>query len=126
MVAELRSLPNVEYLGNVPPVRAQEIIANARVLLCTSDQEGFPNTFLEAWSAGTPVISLMIDPGGVIRTKGLGFVSGTMEQAVSNIYRIADSRETFDAISMRARRYIEECHSDAAVIRAFNKALSNE
>jgi glycosyltransferase involved in cell wall biosynthesis len=120
---DLRSLPNIEYLGNVSPARAQEVIANAATLLCTSDQEGFPNTFLEAWSAGTPVTTLMIDPGCVIREKGLGLVSGTVDRAVTDIQKLMACPETFEALSQRARRYIEEEHSDAAVVRVFNKAV---
>ena len=50
MVSALRAQPNVEYLGKVPPDKSIEIIANASLLLSTSDEEGFPSTFLEAWA----------------------------------------------------------------------------
>src|SRR5262249_54892703 len=46
MVTGLRALPNVEFLGQVPPDKALQVIENAAVLLSTSAEEGFPNTFL--------------------------------------------------------------------------------
>jgi glycosyltransferase involved in cell wall biosynthesis len=58
VINALRSLPNVDYRGQVPPTEAQRVIAEAAALLSTSDEEGFPNTFLQAWSSGTPVVSL--------------------------------------------------------------------
>jgi glycosyltransferase involved in cell wall biosynthesis len=123
IVEEMHSLPNVEYLGHVDQDRAMKIMADAAALLCTADVEGFPNTFLEAWSVGTPVVSLGIDPGGVIKEKELGFVSGTIEQAVSDIYSLVNSPEVFAEASNRSRIYIEEVHSDTAVARAFNEAI---
>jgi glycosyltransferase involved in cell wall biosynthesis len=123
ILEEMRSLPNVEYLGHVDQDQVLEIMADAAALLCTSDVEGFPNTFLEAWSAGTPVVSLGIDPGGIIKEKGLGFISGTIEQAVSDIRSLVNSPEVFVSASNRSRKYIEEVHSDAAVSRAFNEAI---
>jgi glycosyltransferase involved in cell wall biosynthesis len=123
IVEEMRSLPNVEYLGHVDQGRVLEIMADAAALLCTADVEGFPNTFLEAWSVGTPVVSLGIDPGGVIKERGLGFVSGTIEQAVSDIRSLVSSPEIFAAASNRSRKYIEEVHSEAAVARVFNNAI---
>ena len=65
-------LSNVKYCGQVTPDKDLQVIANAAILLSTSDQEGFPNTFLEAWSAGTPVVSLKIDPDRIIEQMGLG------------------------------------------------------
>jgi len=54
----LRALPNVEYHGQVPPDEANRVIANAALFLSSSDEEGFPNTFLQAWAAGTPVVTV--------------------------------------------------------------------
>jgi glycosyltransferase involved in cell wall biosynthesis len=123
LVKEMHSLPNIEYRGHVDQCQVLKIMADAAALLCTSDVEGFPNTFLEAWSVGTPVVSLNIDPGGVISERCLGFVSGTTEQAVSDIRTLVNSPEVFAAISSRSREYIEEVHSNAEVARLFNKAI---
>jgi glycosyltransferase involved in cell wall biosynthesis len=113
----------VEYLGHVSPRQSLEIIGNATALLSTSEQEGFPNTFLEAWSAGTPVVTLSVDPGGMIQEQGLGFVSGGVEQAVGDIRSLFNAAETFDRFSTRARKYIKDVHSDVSVARAFNNAI---
>ena len=43
----------------------------AKVLVNTSDVEGFPNSYLQAWIRGVPVVTL-IDPDGVIEREGLG------------------------------------------------------
>jgi glycosyltransferase involved in cell wall biosynthesis len=123
IVTELRSLPNVEYLGHVSPRQSLEIIGNATALLSTSDQEGFPNTFLEAWSAGTPVVTLRVDPGGMIGEQGLGFVSGGVEQALGDIRLLFKGPEPFDTLSTRARKYIQDVHSDVSVAKAFNNAI---
>ncbi|HMF58718.1 MAG TPA: glycosyltransferase family 4 protein, partial [Vicinamibacterales bacterium] len=55
IVGALQAQPNIEFVGTMAPQKARQIIADAAMLLSTSDAEGFPNTFLEAWSSGTPV-----------------------------------------------------------------------
>lgn len=126
MAAELQTLPNVEYMGHVAPDRALDAIGNATALLSTSDQEGFPSTFLEAWSAGTPVVSISVDPDGIIARRGLGCVSGDTDGAVSDLRRLLTSSEAFEPMSNRARQYIEREHSEAAVAHAFNTAVGLE
>ena len=123
IVADLRSLPNVEYLGHVPPDRTLETIGNATALLSTSDQEGFPSTFLEAWAAGTPVVSRRVDPDGIIGANGLGFVSNGIDRAISDLRDLMNCPDVFDAASNRSRNYIQKTHSGAAVARAFNDAV---
>jgi glycosyltransferase involved in cell wall biosynthesis len=123
MARRLSGLPNVDYRGHVDPSETLEVISNATVLLSTSDQEGFPNTFLEAWSAGTPVVTLRIDPDDIIKRRGLGFVSGTIDQAASDIRSLVASETTFDAVSSRARSYVREVHSDDAVSQVFDQAI---
>ena len=83
---ELRATPNIEYLGHVAPEKAEQVIAGAAVFLSTSDEEGFPNTFVQAWSSGTPVVSLKIDPDRIIERLGLGTVSENVERAIDRYY----------------------------------------
>lgn len=49
IMRQLRSLPNVDYRGHVAPSEALRIIGEASLFLSTSDGEGFPSVFLEAW-----------------------------------------------------------------------------
>src|SRR5262249_5425823 len=123
IVEELRTLPNVEYLGQVAPARAQEIIEHAAVLLSTSDREGLPNTFLEAWTSGTPVVSLGVDPDGVIQTKRLGRVSPSVEEAVATVGALLKSPLHRDEIGDHARRHVATAHSPEAVVEAFEHAV---
>jgi glycosyltransferase involved in cell wall biosynthesis len=121
----LAALPNVEFLGQVEPDRAQRVIADAAVLLSTSDGEGFPNTFLQAWSSGTPVVSLKIDPDSVIEQARLGVVADGVDAAINALRGLLDSPEQRDEIGVRARQYIATHHSEAVVMNSFTSALSS-
>jgi glycosyltransferase involved in cell wall biosynthesis len=123
IVDALHTLPNVDYRGQVASNDALQVIADAAVLLSTSDDEGFPNTFLQAWLSGTPVISLKIDPDHIIKQKGLGMVSNSVESAIGDIKVLMDSTQQRDEIAARARRYVTECHSEARVTAVFNRAI---
>jgi glycosyltransferase involved in cell wall biosynthesis len=119
----LRDLPNVDYRGQVSSFEAAQVIADAAVFLSTSDQEGFPNTFMQAWASGTPVVSLKVDPDEIIQRLLLGAVSGTREKAVADISALLGSPQERELINVRARRYIAESHSETAVISAFETAI---
>lgn len=123
IVAALRAVSNIDYRGKIAPDRTLRVIADAATLLSTSDEEGFPSTFLEAWSAGTPVVSLKIDPDRILERAGLGVVSGSIANAVADITSLLDSPQRRDEIAARARRYVAENHSEAAVASAFERAL---
>jgi glycosyltransferase involved in cell wall biosynthesis len=123
MISELRATANIEYLGQVAPDKAQQIIAEAAVLLCTSDVEGFPNTFVQAWSNGTPVVSLKIDPDRIIERMGLGALSVNADRAITDITALFDSPRRRDEIALCARRLIIENHGAETVVRLFENAL---
>jgi glycosyltransferase involved in cell wall biosynthesis len=64
---------NVTYKGRLPQQDTIQLIANSKALINTSNFEGFPNIFLEAWANGVPVISWKVNPGNVITNHHLGF-----------------------------------------------------
>jgi glycosyltransferase involved in cell wall biosynthesis len=123
IVQDLCTLPNVQFLGKVSPEKAQEAIANAAVLLSTSDGEGFPNIFTQAWCSGTPVVSLKIDPDGIIKQLGLGTVPGSIAGAITDIIALLASPQRREEMAERARRHITEAHNETVVTTIFQQAL---
>ncbi len=122
MIRSLKALPNVQYRGQVAPAEALQVISEAAVFLSTSDEEGFPNTFLQAWSAGTPVVSLRIDPDQIIERYALGMVSSMIERAIADIRNLTGSPEAREAVASRARQYVGRNHSPSTVVKIVESA----
>jgi glycosyltransferase involved in cell wall biosynthesis len=123
MLSALRALPNVDYRGLVPPEQSLAVIARAAALLSTSDSEGFPSTFLEAWTSGTPVVSLTVDPDQLLKNEGLGLLSGTIDQAAADIQCLVGQVALRETFGLRARDFVIRRHSPKAVCELFRHAL---
>jgi len=123
ILRELRAVSNIDFRGPVAPEVAEQIIGNAAVFLSTSEEEGFPNTFLQAWSSGTPVVSLKIDPDRIIQKKKLGMVSGSIQGAIADIEGLLESPQEREKIGVRTRTYIADAHSEQAAAMGFQYAI---
>ena len=66
-----KEVSNLEFMGAKPFTEVNSILSSSRLLICTSEFEGFPNTFLQAWSQGVPVIST-VNPSNLISDYSLG------------------------------------------------------
>lgn len=64
---------NVTIVERVRHEAIPDLFRNARVYLNTSRYEGFPNTFLQAAAHGVPVVSLAVDPEGILTQHGCGY-----------------------------------------------------
>ncbi len=115
---QAKVLTNVTRHGYVPPERLPEFYARASVLCCTSRYEGFPNTFLEAWSYGVPVVST-VDPDDLIRGKKLGIVSESIPGLTNGIRRLLGDAELWGLASVNAREYFLARHSPETVMPQF-------
>jgi glycosyltransferase involved in cell wall biosynthesis len=105
-------LPNVELLGPRPRPDALDLYREAIALVNTSHLEGFPNTFLEAWAHATPVLSLRVDPDGVIMRRGLGAVAGgSIETLAQDAARLAADGAAARAAGEAGFRYVRDVHA---------------
>lgn len=113
-LAKLKQLPNVEFVGFLSRNDIPPFLAKAKYLLNTSHYEGFSNTFLEAMSVGTPIISSdRVNPDGFISENNLGIVYKDLDDLV-NQYRYVSS-EMYSQMSANALGYVVEHHDHEAL-----------
>lgn len=123
LLTEAAKLPNVECVGEVPYDRMPDYYGRSIALLSTSQHEGFSNTFLEAWRCGAPVVSLSVDPDGLIRRDGLGAVTEDFEEVVAELRALSTDTARRARIAAGARRAIER-HSAPRVTGVLARYLA--
>lgn len=115
---------NVTVHGAASRDRVASFYANAACLCCTSDYEGFPNTFLEAWSHGLPIVSTF-DPDSIIRDKDLGIVAKDVPQMQKAISLLLSSPGRYREISANALDYFTANHRAESVFLKFEQIFSS-
>ncbi|MGV7034254.1 glycosyltransferase family 4 protein [Methylobacterium symbioticum] len=115
------ALPNLRMLGDMRAEAVLEVIGASRVLVNTSDAEGFPNTMLEAWSAGVPVVSLSVDPGGVIAREGLGLVSGGTDALARDAEALVRDAALNRRCGLRGLDYVRTRHARDVVCESLRR-----
>jgi glycosyltransferase involved in cell wall biosynthesis len=109
-------VPNLELLHACPRQELLQDMLRATALVTTSRVEGMPNTFLEAWGRGVPVLSLHVDPDDRIANHGLGTVAGgSMELFTEKAAELWRDPRLREEIGERARRFVLETHRPEAV-----------
>ena len=103
------TLSNINWLGTVAHNRLAPHYQTATCLSCTSAFEGFPNTFIEAWSYGRPVVT-SFDPDGLVTRLNMGAVAHDADDFVKAIRAFAQSNENWTEKSQNARRYYLQNH----------------
>jgi glycosyltransferase involved in cell wall biosynthesis len=89
LTQRMQCTANLEYLGPRTQAEVNAILANAHVFVNTSAREGFPNTFIQAWSREVAVVSLHVNPDGLLTTQGLGmFCGGSQQKLASNVRQL--------------------------------------
>jgi glycosyltransferase involved in cell wall biosynthesis len=125
-VARAGDSGQVRYLGPLSLRDTEAQLRHAALLVNTSKVEGFPNTFLQAFALGVPVISLAVDPDGILNGTGLGLRSGTYRQMVDDVRRVLSDRALAASMAECGRRYFAANHALGKVgpsyVRLFEQA----
>jgi glycosyltransferase involved in cell wall biosynthesis len=104
LAGEAKKLPNVVMTGGLPYRAADEWFDRARLHVNTSDYEGFPNTFVQAWVRGVPVVSFF-DPDRVIERRGLGRRCADLQAMCAGIDDLLSNPAELDGCGERAREF---------------------
>jgi glycosyltransferase involved in cell wall biosynthesis len=118
---------NVRYEGFVPYERVDDYFAAADIFLNTSAEEGFPNTFLQAWAHATTVASLSVDPDSILAGSGVGvFAEGSEEALIECIQNIIGDDEQRQTLGDTAYRYYQENYSITHIADRYEHVFTAE
>lgn len=112
--AEARAIPSLTFHGPVAYAETNRLLLRTRVLVNTSETEGFPNTYLQAWARGIPVVGTF-DPDGIIAREGVGIVARDARELRDAVTALLNDPARWHEISRRCRAYVQRTHGDGAI-----------
>jgi glycosyltransferase involved in cell wall biosynthesis len=117
---------NVDFLGFKPIKETEAYYQMCKVLVNTTlVDEGFPNTYLQAWSNRSPVVALKFDPDEVICRHKLGLHSKCMENLVRDTRMLMENDALRQSMANNGRLYVEDNHDTGKVVASYKKVFNS-
>jgi len=117
-------LGNIEFTGFVPFADIEQHFDGASLFINTSLNEGFPNTFLQAWSRGVPTIS-MFDPGAWLGSHRVGEVVPDLAAMVEEVQALKSNHETWRLAGTLAKEYFEGNYSIDGALDSYERQFES-
>jgi glycosyltransferase involved in cell wall biosynthesis len=121
---QAESVSNLNFLGAIPYHKVNDYIERARVFVNTSDWEGFPNSFLQAWIRGVPVVSFF-DPDGLIVGQQLGAVPVNLPDMAAKVQDLLSNDAVREVIADRARTFVLKNYSPEVIVKIYEDLFAS-
>lgn len=122
---EAESLSNVRYLGGQPQHRVEEVLSEAHIFVNTSTQEGFANTFIQAWLRRVPVLSLSVNPDGLLDDRRIGICAGTYDGLVRELTRLIRDEPLRERMGEAARLHAASTYADGRNLETLARLIAS-
>lgn len=117
--AKANSIANLQFHGRVHWRQAGQLFQQAKIFVNTSDSEGFPNAFIQACAAGTPILSYLVNPDGFLTQNNCGIACvGDMEKLKQGLRFMLEQNRHIE-LGQNARRYAEHTHDIKKIIAQY-------
>lgn len=117
MRALASAVDNLDFIGYVPFADVGRYFDNTSLFVNTSDSEGFPNTFLQAWIRGIPTLSF-VRPEAIPGEVGT-IVCRDISDMATRISALIANRKDWEAASEACKAHFQNNHSVAAVLQHY-------
>ena len=121
--ADAATIPNLDFKGYMPFAEAEKWFDGARVFVNTSKYEGFPNTFLQAWSRGLPTVAFF-DTGSRVNGQPAYDQVETMDEMAARVDRLMHEDILWQQSSHRAEAFFRQSHSLDAIVEHYEHELA--
>ena len=107
-----KKIKNLTFMGFQPFEFTEKIFESCKLFVNTSNYEGFPNTFLQAWSRGIPVLST-VDPDNIVKENGLGLVAKNESELILQMKNFVDRKINFN--ENKIKKFFYENFSESII-----------
>lgn len=97
--------------------------AKAIVLVNTSVSEGFSNAMLEALYAEVPMLTMGVNPDGILDRFELGYTSKDEKEFDRHFERLIQDENLRKQMGQRGRNYVEKEHSPESALQKFKAVV---
>lgn len=123
VLAKAAAQDNVVVHGRISDRKLSEMYDKAFILCCTSSLEGFPTTFLEAWSHGLPVLTTF-DPDDVVSNNNVGFAVSNEDELLERTGALLADKLLYQTLSDNAQSYYQENYTAKAIVPYYLQLFS--
>jgi glycosyltransferase involved in cell wall biosynthesis len=113
------AIPNIRFIQRVDYREVNAYFSQAKVLVNTSDSEGFPNTFVQAAAAATAILSYVVNPDDFLTRHNCGLACGAdMEKLKQGLAFLLENSRYIE-IGQNGRKYAEQTHNITKIIERY-------
>ncbi|MHB1529482.1 MAG: glycosyltransferase family 4 protein [Acidiferrobacteraceae bacterium] len=113
---------NLELVGFVPYADIEQHFDGARLFVNTSRQEGFPNTYLQAWARGIPTVGT-VAIGDTRDGAPVGIEVHTLDELTETVAQLMQDDQARELAGARCLACFEEQHSLTAVLHDYTSLM---
>ena len=111
LLEDIHSIKSLNYIGEQPQEKVNQILSESHFLINTSTSEGFSNTFIQAWMREVPVITITVDPDNIIKNNEIGVCAGSYEKLKDTVVDLVRSPKRRVYMGQKGKQYADENHS---------------
>lgn len=114
-----RAIANLQWYDAVPFHQTDDFFRRAKVLVNTSDTEGFANAFIQACANGTPIVSLSVNPDLFLTRHSCGIDCGGSPQQLVEGLRFLLEGDRYIELGKNSRTYAEGHHDITRIVERY-------
>lgn len=116
---------NLHYLGALPIEEVNQQIGQSDLLVYTTGpgNEGFGNSYIQAWLRGVPTVSTF-ELDGLLERKRIGRFAQDFAELVAHVRHLMNNHEDRIALGKRARLYAIRHHRVEVMVRKYERLFT--
>jgi glycosyltransferase involved in cell wall biosynthesis len=122
LIKHSKNIKNIKILPGIEFQKVEKYFKEAKVFVNTSDYEGFPNTFVQATTNSTPILSLNVNPDNFLDKYKCGFCAkGDFELMKRQLNKLLTNRKSWKNMSKNSYIYAKNNHDIKKVIKQYKR-----